>query len=278
MISHIARILSNPFYMGIMFRNGKYYNGNHQPLISKEVFDKAQYVSENRLRPKAKRLFFPLRGFLKCENCGCMLTASLKKGHQYYYCTNGKKMCNEHKGYIRAEDLNVLASEVFKKLHFSERKIELMYKASKEKLDLNEDYSKNILDTLQLSLESLKTRETKLLDAFLAEQISKELYDQKVLEIQNDRVVIQKQIENAEKLQPVFTLEPTKKVFQQGNTCSKEFLDGDDTKKRKILESLLWNLSIKDKNIVSYQFKSPFDILAKAPKNASLSEMLRCLI
>ncbi len=274
LISHIKRILVNPFYMGVMTRDGKFYNGNHKPLISKETFDKAQYVAENRLRPKAKRLFFPLRGFLKCENCGCMLTASLKKGHQYYYCTNGKKICGEHKSYLRENDLYLKTSEIFKKLHFSERKIELMYKASKERLNLDADYSKNILETLQLSLESLKTKETKLLDTFLAEQISKELYDQKVLEILNERVVVKKQIEEARKRQPAFTLEPVKKVFLDASVSAKEFLEGDDLKKRKIIENLLWNFSIKDKNIVNYQFKSPFDIISKVPKNASFSQLL----
>jgi site-specific DNA recombinase len=278
LISHIARVLTNPFYMGMMLRNGKYFKGNYQPLISKEVFDKAQFVAENRLRPKAKRLFFPLRGFLKCENCGCMLTASLKKGHHYYYCTNGKRICDEHKTYLREKDLYLKTSKIFKKLYFSERKIELMYKASKEKLNLNADYSKSVLDTLQLSLESLKAKESTLLDTYLAQQITKELYDQKVLEITNDRTIIKKQIEEAEKRQPAFTLEPVKKVFLDASVSAKQFLDGDDAKKRKIIENLLWNFSIKDKNIVNYQFKSPYDILAKAPKNGSLTSMLTDMV
>ncbi len=41
-----------------------------------------------------------------------------------------------------------------------------------------------------------------------------------------------------------------------------------------VLEKVLWNVSIKNKNIVSYQFKSVFQVLAKVPKNASISEML----
>ena len=271
LISHVKRILESPFYMGVMTRDGKFYNGNHKPLISKDTFDKAQYVAENRLRPKAKKLFFPLRGFLKCENCGCMLTASIKKGHHYYYCTNGKKICGEHKSYLRENELYLKTSEIFKKLHFSERKIELMYQASKERLNLDTDYSKNILETLQLSLESLRAKESTLLDTYLAQQITKELYDRKVLEIYNDRIVVKKQIEEAEKRQPAFTLEPVKKVFLDASVSAKEFLEGDDEKKRKIIENLLWNFSVKDKNIVNYQFKSPFDIIAKAPKNGNLS-------
>ena len=38
---HIHRIITNPFYSGLMLRDGKYYPGNHEPLISKDLFDKA---------------------------------------------------------------------------------------------------------------------------------------------------------------------------------------------------------------------------------------------
>ncbi len=260
-----------------MLREGKYYKGSHAPIISKTTFDTAQELANNRSRPRPKTLFFPLRGFLKCKSCGCTFTASLKKGHQYYYCTNGKQVCTEHKSYIRENDLYTKVSEVFKMLDFSERKIELMYQASKERVSADSEYFEKVLQTLQTSLESLQTREEKLVDTFLAEQITKELYDKKILEIHNERISLTKQIEETKTKQPAFTLEPVKKIFLQGSTSRKEFLEADDMKKRKIMENLLWNFSIKEKNIVSYQFKSPYDILAKAPKNASFSQMLRDL-
>ena len=42
--SHIQRILKCVFYTGIMERDGKYYQGNHEPLISKQLFDDARRV------------------------------------------------------------------------------------------------------------------------------------------------------------------------------------------------------------------------------------------
>jgi site-specific DNA recombinase len=117
--SHIQKILGTVFYTSLMEREGKYYHGNHQALVSKDTFDKAQDVMHNRIHTKSKKLFFPLRGFLKCENCGCALTASLKKGHHYYYCTNGKQKCDEHKNYLRENYLYEVISNIFEDLHFS---------------------------------------------------------------------------------------------------------------------------------------------------------------
>lgn len=268
--NQIQRVLYSSFSCGLMpYNNGKFYEGNHTPIISKATFDIAQSVLHNKHRPRPKGLFFPLRGFLKCDSCGCALTASKKKGHDYYYCTNGKGICTEHKGYIRENYLYEKVSEQLGKVIFSERKIELMYKAAQERNGGNAEYITKAIDTLQKELGSLKTRESKLLDTFLAEQITKDLYDKKALEIFNEKASTEKQIKELKLKQPAFTLEPIKNLFLQANKAQKEFLDGNSEKKHEVVKNLLWNLSLKDKNIVNTQYKKPFDVMASVPKNAS---------
>ena len=273
--NQLERVLKNPFYTGLMLREGKLYEGKHEPLISKSTYDKILRVADDRSRPRPKRLFFPLRGFLKCESCNCLITASKKKGHDYYYCTNGRKICTEHKSYVRETYLYEAVADILKNLYISDRKIELMYQSAMERSNADNIYTEEALNSLQKELESLRTKESKLLDIFLGEQISKEIYDQRVLELSNNQVVIKKQIKDLENKQPAFTLEPVKNIFKQSSISSKEFLEGDDIKKREIVKNLLWNLTIKDKNIVNIQYKSPFDIIAKMPKNGSILQMLR---
>lgn len=272
--NQIERILKNPFYMGMMKQGGKLYEGKHPALISKSAFDKILQVANNRSRPRPQRLFFPLRGFLSCANCGCALTATVKKGYQYYYCTNGKKQCEEHKNYLRENYLYEKVAELLESLVISDRKIELMYKAAQERSVNDSDYILKAIDTLQKALESLVTKESRLLDTYLAEQISKELYDRRILELQNEKTILKKQIKDLETRKPVFTLERIKNVFIQANTSRNEFLDGDDFKKREVIKSLLWNATIKDKNILTVQYKSPFDVIQKRPKNGSISQLL----
>ncbi len=271
--SYIQRILSSIFYSGIMERDGKYYQGKYQALISKETFDKAHDVMNGRSHPRPQRLFFPLRGFMKCETCGCALTASLKKGHHYYYCTGNREGCEEHKNYMRESYLYEKVSNILDGVAFSEKKIELMYEAAKEKSVSENVYGEQVLQTLQTQLNALKSKESLLLDTFLAQQISKELYDAKILALYNDRISLDKQIQDTKAKQPLCVLEPTKKVFLEASRAKKEFLAGDDFKKRNILENLCWNLSIKEKNIHTVSLKSPFDIMFKADKNTSFTTL-----
>jgi DNA invertase Pin-like site-specific DNA recombinase len=272
---HMQRYINNPFYYGIMFRNGKYYPGIHTPIITKQLYDQAQNVLHNRNRPRMKNHFFALRGFIKCENCGCSFTASTKKSHQYYYCTNSKGGCEEHKKYSRETALYGKVAEVLEKIDFEEENIEMMYLAAKEMTGATDTYAEAALKTLQKSLNDLTTKESRLLDAFLAEQISKDIYDSKVLELQNERVSLSKQIKETEtKLnQGVLTLEPVKEVFLRASRAKKEFLEQDDYGKRKIVSDLLWNLSIRNQNVANVSFKSPYDLLTKLPKNANISQL-----
>jgi hypothetical protein len=156
---------------------------------------------------------------------------------------------------------------------FSEQKIESMYEAAKEKSASENVYGEQVLQTLQTQLDGLKAKESLLLDTFLVQQISKDLYNAKILALHNDRIALDKQIQDTKAKQPLCVLEPTKKVFLEASRAKKEFQDGDDFKKRNILENLCWNLSIKEKNIHTVSLKSPFDIMFKADKNADFKTM-----
>jgi hypothetical protein len=87
---HITKILSNPFYYGHFRYAGEVYEGKHEPLISKRLFDEAQAVLKSRY--KWSRNHTPVKpkaflGLLQCATCGGAITAEVQKGHTYYRCT-----------------------------------------------------------------------------------------------------------------------------------------------------------------------------------------------
>ena len=272
--STVQRVLSNIFHTGVIEREGKLYQGNHEPLISKVHFEEAQRIAEGSSRPRPQTLFFPLRGFLSCEVCGCSLTASLKKGHQYYYCTNGKRKCQEHKSYLREKSINDMVAEILSNLAFSPRKVELAYQAAKLRAESQNTYNTSVLDKLVEELQAIPRKEKMLLDTYLAEQISKEMYDAKILDLKNQKTVLEADKKLQESRQPLITLEPVKNIFLDGITRQKEFIEANDEKKRRIVEKVLWNLSIKDKKIITAQYKSPYQLLANSPKNLTISQLL----
>ncbi len=265
--SKIHRILSMPFYCGIMEKDNKKYLGKHEPLISKKLFDNVQVILNKKAHIKHQVIPFAFRGILKCANCGCALTATKKKGRYiYYYCTNGKNICNEHKAYIKEEYLSTELSKIFDSLIFDEKLINLIYKTKLEESKNKTSYLDNALTTLYNRLERLNRRKEALLDGYLDKIIATSEYQAKQQDINNEIILINKDIEELKakiNSQDSFTLERIRKFFLAPKQMKKEFISSNPKKQRDILISLLWNANIKNKKIANITFKQPYDVLSK---------------
>jgi len=84
-VSVIQNILQNPFYYGMFKYNGELWQGKHEPMIAKKLFDKCQKVLANRGRPQKRNIKeYAFRGLLICGECGCAITSETQKGHNYF--------------------------------------------------------------------------------------------------------------------------------------------------------------------------------------------------
>ena len=102
-------LLSNPFYIGMFRLKGELFEGSHEPLISRDLFDRVQKILNHRSRAvqnprKGDPCFFT--GMIKCGSCGSGVTAQRQKGHHYYNCTRHHGPC-ELKKYLREESLSL---------------------------------------------------------------------------------------------------------------------------------------------------------------------------
>ena len=110
----ISFILSNPFYYGHFRYAGEVYEGKHQPVVSKKIFDKVREVMKQRGKPKGNpKIAKPFTNLLRCEECGRMITAEIQKGHTYYRCTKKNIQCSQP--YVREEELDRQLSSLLQK-------------------------------------------------------------------------------------------------------------------------------------------------------------------
>jgi len=114
-LSNIYRILQMHFYYGPFEYpqgSGNWYQGKHEPIISKEVFDLVQeQLKRDRIVQEARE--FAFTKLMTCGLCGSGITAEekykkLKNGNVvkyiYYGCTRSRDLDCKC-GYIREEDL-----------------------------------------------------------------------------------------------------------------------------------------------------------------------------
>jgi len=88
----------NPFYCGLMsnrLMDGKVIEGNHEPLISREIFLRVNEINNRRNKGYSINKLVeerPLTGDIQCFQCGNKLTGYVvrKKGLHYYKCQKCK--------------------------------------------------------------------------------------------------------------------------------------------------------------------------------------------
>jgi site-specific DNA recombinase len=109
-------IFNNPRYAGCVpnpYEDGKYYPVSFKSMITEEEYDQVQKLLGDKSKPRlCASKQFALKGFIKCGECGCMITAEMHKKkladggineHTYYHCTR-KRPCSQ-RGSIREQDL-----------------------------------------------------------------------------------------------------------------------------------------------------------------------------
>jgi len=116
-LGNIYKILENHFYYGRFEypkNSGNWYNGAHEPLITRDLFDLVQTnIKSNVLEPRSKQKEFAFTKIMTCGLCGSGITADEKFKKQkngnvhryvYYKCTRIKDS-NCKCGFINEDDL-----------------------------------------------------------------------------------------------------------------------------------------------------------------------------
>ena len=167
----LGKILSNPYYKGIVTYKGVEYAGAHEPLVDDITWEKTQTVLESRINGERnnKHPHF-LKGTVYCAFCGeRMLISNTKKKngtvYPYFVCSGRHRRCNNCKSRY------VLIGEV-------ERKIERLY----EDIQLPPQIRAAIEKELQDVITKEKQRYDLEIDGLLGQKRTLEHKSEKLLE------------------------------------------------------------------------------------------------
>lgn len=114
------RLLTNPFYSGILIWNGSSYPGAHRPIVTIDEFNRVQALLRRPGLPQPQKHSFAFTGLMKCGECGSGITAEHKvnrygRRYTYYHCTKGKlATCRQRS--VRAEALEAQFRTVIENL------------------------------------------------------------------------------------------------------------------------------------------------------------------
>jgi len=237
---HISRatfILSNPFYTGLFRYAGEIYEGKHEPIIAKKLFDRVQEVLKQRGRPRHKSKIEPqvFCGLLRCATCGMMITGEYrvktqKNGTQhfytYYHCTKKRKNFKCSEPCIRQEKLDEQISSQLQKVSLPADWAEkLNTRLEKDKATSAQSVSA-FVQTNQERIKVIATRLQRLLDGYLEQDIDREVYRTEKAKLLSEKKSLEEQMTNLEQKQNGW-LEPMKEWIKVASSLEKTARDGN---------------------------------------------------
>lgn len=191
--SRLHGLLSDPFYHGWILWNGELHKGEHQKLITKELFDKVQRLLKGRATPKYGKHNHLFGGLIRCQGCGGSITWEVHSGIIYGHCNHyhncGQTTWSKEPD-VEAQVLPVLSALRLK----SQRIAEWVRKALKESHKDEVEYNTASITALNEQLARLEKRLEGLYEDKLDGKITVEFYERKSKTYKADKDDVVEQI------------------------------------------------------------------------------------
>lgn len=200
--SAIQRHLSMSLYAGFVevpeFADNKrkIAKGMHEAIIPETLF----WAVQERLSGRGNKKYqasedIHLRGFLRCSECGNLLSSSRSRGkmgvyYNYYFCKKGHKM----EAY-RVDHVHQRLEALLDDISLSESSIKILRGFAEEEMKRILDDNKQELDALKKGLREVEDRITSLEDKVLRNAFTMETYNKWMPTLQTEKANITQRIE-----------------------------------------------------------------------------------
>ena len=192
-VSNYQYMLKNPIYYGVIEYNGEMYDGKHEPIITKKLFDSVQEVMANKSKPKSPKLKpYIFRGFFRCGECGCFITTETQKGHNYLRCTKRKNPCSQK--YTREEIITSEIQKEIKKVCLPDDWAKWMIAENDKDRQSETQSSTLFVDSAKADISLLDSKIEKLMNAYLENALSLDEYRDMKNKLVNEKQLLKEKL------------------------------------------------------------------------------------
>ena len=259
-VSNYQYMLKNKIYYGMIEYNGELYDGKHEPIITKKLFDSVQEVMKRKSKPKGRRLkYYVYRGFFRCGECGCFITTETQKGHNYLRCTKRKNPCSQR--YVREEIITSQGQEEIKKVSLSSAWVDACVEDLEQERTRKIQAESSFVLKLRNELIEIEQKLDALLDLQLGGALSQEEYIAKKQKLLNQKIDISEKI-SASTQKSDNRFEPLINFLKATNQAEKIALQENPERIRDFLKKIGSNHLVRDRAL-ALSLKKPWRVAQK---------------
>ncbi len=271
-------ILSNPFYYGHFRYSGEIYEGKHEPIVEKKLWDKVQEVMKERGRPRHKSKDDPQAycGLISCATCGMMVTGEYRVKTQlngtqhfytYYHCSKKRRDMKCPEPCIRQEVLDKQISSLLQKVSMPPDWAEYLNgRLEKDKTESAQSVFA-FVEKNEKRLKDITVKLQRLLDGYLDQDVEKEIYRLEKAKLLSEKKSLEEEIFSLQQKQKQW-LEPMQNWIKEAQDMEKIALDCNFSAKKVAAKKVFGSNLLLQNKIVRVSAPTFLNSLAKSSENA----------
>lgn len=265
------QILRKRLYMGEFDWDGTTYQGVHDPLVSRECWQRVQELLDARAENRTRKVKhdFVFGGLIHCGHCGCRLVAELKKHrYVYYHCTGNRGKCPEP--YTRQEVLTGKFKCVLQEFVIPQPILDWLTNAVVQSDRTEQATRERIVKRLWGDHERLNARiETMYLDK-VDGRITGEFFDQRAAVWRQEQSTILGKIHDLQNSAPAPVDEAIDMLRLTSHAC-RLFEQQSSSEQRRLLQLLIKNAAWQEGKLRTTLFE-PFELLRHSNRESHRKE------
>ena len=253
--SAFYRILNNPFYAGIIRYNGKEKIGKHKAMITLEEYDRIQVFLGRNGNPRAKTREFAFTGAIKCDECGCQVTAEAKrkyiksenkvKNYTYYHCTHKRKDYKCKQKSVEEQDLKNQIDNKLKTFALNPKFKDLAFYIIDDLAENAESTDTKINENVIKTIDKTKQELKNLNRMRVKEFIDDDEYLEQRNELKREINKLEQNVDKKEEANNNWVI-PTKEIFELATHGRLKLKQGTKEEQKAVLNKLGSNQALKD--------------------------------
>ncbi len=257
-------MLKNIFYTGKFKYAGKIWQGQHEPIISRELFDTCQSMLaiHNKFACRKRKYKWLLNGMIYCQTHGSRLFGDYaRKKTKAYYHGQSSKDCRH---YIPVAEMEAKVVDELRKIKFSDEYIQIIIDKAKSLINLTKEEKDTKIKGVQNRLMAIEEKKDKLLDQFLDGVVDKKTYEKKNPEYELTVEMLENEISSI-KNSDHFNIDAVLEILNLTKDVAGTFERAHFEAKRYYLSLFFNQININDKGeIVEVKYTEIFENLIKA--------------
>jgi site-specific DNA recombinase len=254
--ANVRHMLMNDVYIGKVKFQGETYDGQHEPLISEELFNRTQKLIERRAKTGCFSRKYLLSGFLYCGNCGARyhgktVTFNLKKGlstSSYYRCGSRNNATASYVKDPTCKNRNIKIAELESYVDYKIRTL-IFDPAELKRIANTAPDETQTIDTrnvLQKQIDEIDRKISKLLDLYQNDMIPVSSLNEKIAALTKERDALVSELEKTPSKPEKTKIDDIIPLLE--NTAML-WDHADDEQKRELLSALVDSIVIYDDRI-----------------------------